>query len=62
MLAGNKLTSLPTSMKNCQDLELIRLAANNFSEFPDWYVHFFINIFLSNHYFIGYMNCQIYRG
>jgi hypothetical protein len=45
MLAGNKLTTLPESMKNCRNIELIRLAANNFDEFPDWYFNITINIY-----------------
>ena len=35
MLAGNRLQQLPASMANCERLELIRLAANHFTELPD---------------------------
>nr|WP_277422399.1 leucine-rich repeat-containing protein kinase family protein [Vibrio ichthyoenteri] len=35
-LAGNKLTSLPASMANCQRLELARLSANAFVDLPNW--------------------------
>ena len=35
-LAGNKLTTLPETMKKCKNLELIRLSANNLKEIPSW--------------------------
>lgn len=35
-LAGNQLSDLPTEMEACQDIELIRLGANNFKAVPDW--------------------------
>ena len=35
-LAGNRLTKLPDSMADCQNLELARLSANEFSSMPDW--------------------------
>ena len=36
MMAGNKLTSLPEEMAGCQELELLRLAANDLKELPSW--------------------------
>ncbi|MEY4700076.1 MAG: hypothetical protein RL326_263 [Pseudomonadota bacterium] len=36
LLAGNRLTSLPHSMRDHAALELIRLSANRFEEFPEW--------------------------
>jgi serine/threonine protein kinase len=38
MLAGNRLTSLPDSMKSCQELELVRLSSNSFPSLPDWFL------------------------
>lgn len=35
MLAGNQLQRVPASLINCKRLELIRLAANQFTELPD---------------------------
>lgn len=35
-LAGNKIKALPESMKNCQELELVRLSANQLDHVPDW--------------------------
>lgn len=36
MLSGNLLTALPDEMKNCRDLELIRLSSNRFESVPAW--------------------------
>ncbi|MGK7891842.1 MAG: leucine-rich repeat-containing protein kinase family protein, partial [Leptolyngbyaceae cyanobacterium] len=36
MLAGNRLRSLPPELANCGNLELVRLAANQLTEFPDF--------------------------
>lgn len=36
MLAGNKLSRLPDSLAHCKELELIRLAGNQFSTLPVW--------------------------
>lgn len=36
MLAGNRLERLPDEMAACVNLELVRLSANRFREFPDW--------------------------
>jgi hypothetical protein len=36
MLAGNKLRDLPDEMRNCRELELLRLSANNFEVIPEW--------------------------
>lgn len=34
--AGNKLSSLPTEMVNCKNLELLRISANEIKELPKW--------------------------
>ena len=34
--AGNQLTELPSSMENCQALQLIRLSANKLTSLPDF--------------------------
>lgn len=36
MLAGNRLRALPDEMANCQNLELIRISANQLSKLPSW--------------------------
>ena len=36
MLAGNQLRSLPLELANCRNLELVRLAANQLEELPQW--------------------------
>lgn len=36
MLAGNKLSNLPTEMSRCTELELLRIAANRLTALPDW--------------------------
>jgi serine/threonine protein kinase len=36
MLAGNKLTSLPTELAECKNLELLRISANQIKEIPVW--------------------------
>ncbi|MHC8295218.1 leucine-rich repeat-containing protein kinase family protein [Pseudomonas sp. LB3P58] len=36
MLAGNHLQRLPGSLRHCHRLELIRIAANQLSELPEW--------------------------
>jgi uncharacterized membrane protein YheB (UPF0754 family) len=36
MLAGNRLRSLPESMRDCHRLELLRIAANQLNELPQW--------------------------
>ncbi len=36
MLSGNKLHDLPREILRCQDLEILRLAANNFVYEPSW--------------------------
>ncbi len=36
LLAGNQLAALPTSLRNSETLELIRLSANKFDAFPTW--------------------------
>jgi hypothetical protein len=36
MLAGNQLSSLPDSLANCVNLELLRIAANRLPALPDW--------------------------
>jgi hypothetical protein len=38
MLAGNRLTSLPETLSNCKQLELLRISANKLTELPDWLV------------------------
>jgi hypothetical protein len=35
-IAGNKLQELPNSMKNCKNLELMRLSANQLTALPEW--------------------------
>lgn len=35
-LAGNLLQELPAEMKNCKNLELIRVSANKLTAIPDW--------------------------
>jgi serine/threonine protein kinase len=35
-LAGNQLTALPESMKNCKKLGLMRISANQLSSLPEW--------------------------
>jgi hypothetical protein len=36
MLAGNKLTALPSELSNCKELELLRISANKLDHIPDW--------------------------
>ncbi len=36
MLAGNCLTALPDEMRQCTQLELLRISANNLTALPDW--------------------------
>jgi hypothetical protein len=36
MFAGNNLTHLPDEMQHCQNIELLRISANNISELPVW--------------------------
>ncbi|MDQ7058218.1 MAG: hypothetical protein Q9N62_07170 [Ghiorsea sp.] len=36
MLSGNQLRSLPHSLSECRNLELLRISANQLDEIPEW--------------------------
>lgn len=36
LLAGNQLSFLPETMKNCRELELVRLSSNRLTALPPW--------------------------
>ena len=36
MLSGNRLVQLPNELSNCQNLSLLRIAANKLHELPQW--------------------------